>query len=94
MFILARFNVFNSRHDGSLELFVFLLCFDQDGNVRIGIFPEREEILIRLAARHLVIERIVGVQPFRAAYGFKLCISSEEHKAAPFKVSAGHQGGG
>ena len=33
----------------SLQLFVFLLRFDQHRQIRIGIFPESEEILIGLA---------------------------------------------
>jgi len=31
------------------QLFVLPLSFLQDGNIRVRIFPEREEILIRLA---------------------------------------------
>jgi hypothetical protein len=30
-----------------LELRVLRFCSDEDGNVRVGVFPEREEILIR-----------------------------------------------
>src|SRR5262250_104813 len=34
----------------SSKLFVFLLRFDHDRNVRIRFFPQREEILIRLTS--------------------------------------------
>src|ERR1043166_2359096 len=34
----------------SSKLFVFLLRFDHDWNVRIRFFPQREEILIRLTS--------------------------------------------
>src|SRR5712691_9893047 len=48
-------SVVNSRpHRYSLEFLVFLLRFDQDGNVCIGILPQREEILILLARFHRV----------------------------------------
>jgi hypothetical protein len=33
----------------SPQLIVFSLCFNQNGNIRLGVFPEREKIAIKLA---------------------------------------------
>src|SRR6185369_17874596 len=39
----------HTRIGTSFNLFVFLLCFDQNWNVWVGIFPQREEVFVCLA---------------------------------------------
>src|ERR1700694_4371578 len=34
----------------SVQLFVFFLCFNQNRIIRVGVFPEREKVLISLAS--------------------------------------------
>jgi hypothetical protein len=42
-----------------MQLGVLSLGFLQDGNVRVGVFPQREEILIRSACfRGVALQRI------------------------------------
>jgi hypothetical protein len=43
----------------SLQLRVLRICSDEDENIRVGVFPEREEILIRrLGLGGVVLHRV------------------------------------
>jgi hypothetical protein len=59
---------------GLSKLRIFCLGRDEDGNVGVGVFPEREEILIRGARLSAVALQRVGAG------------KSQSHQCAPWKV--------
>src|SRR5258706_14002241 len=62
MFVLPGMVIEQSMttpYSKSPQCFVLFLCFNQDGYVRIGVFPDLKELLISLA-------RFCGIAPYLA----------------------------
>jgi hypothetical protein len=65
-----------------LQLSVFRFGFLQDGNVRVGVFPQREEIFVggqRSGADGICATRIVP--------NFPICIASNQSNFEPATTS-------
>jgi hypothetical protein len=45
-----------------LKLRVLRFCSDEDGNVRVGVFPERKEILVVYACPSRVPDRLTNAR--------------------------------